>query len=144
MHGPSHTHPNNQAMRIATTILAIPLLMAFTMPTSAPDARVFDPAKAFADLKGRSDKFMTSIAPWHGLMQQNEALIPASIKPQYDSFNTLLGGFNGDLGKLATDPTKLTESALKGLNGDLGNLTKQYGELQKLTKDLPFLSGLKP
>ena len=127
-------------MRTFAFALCTLFLFAFTAPHAARvDDGGFNALKSFTKLQNKSSKLMGKITSWNNLMKQNEALIPADIKPKYDDFNKLLGEFNGKMDLLGKNPASLTEEAFKGLSGDLGKIGKDFAGLQGLTKGLPFM-----
>ena len=72
-------------------------------------------------------------------VNNNEALIPSSARPSYDSFSKAYGDYTGKFNLAKADPAKLTTEAITGMSGDLGKLGTQFTGLQNQFKGLPFM-----
>jgi|GEM_PF-3497086 len=108
------------------------VLLALVPLTSSAQSK-FNPVQAFSTLKASSQKFMDEVKPWNDKLKANEAMVPAKVKPSYDSFNKALDAYNSKLGTAAKNPSKFTAAQDKSMTSDLGKLQSQFKDLQGMT-----------
>jgi hypothetical protein len=129
-------------IRIMIRLIALPFALLLLFVFAAPSVRAQVPAdlvSSYTKLTKRSDKLIGQVNPWMDQVKKNEALIPADLKPQYESFDKQYRDYVGKFNLAKADPAKLTREALAAMSGDLGKLSSSFKGLQGAFKGLPFM-----